>query len=53
MDMDALVDLIRAMAKKCELAERHKDSAEMYKRWYDEECKKVAAYEEKFGPLKD
>jgi hypothetical protein len=34
--LDAMVDLVRALAKKCEDLETYKSSAEMYERWYRE-----------------
>lgn len=39
--MDAMVDLIRALSKKCEEHERHKDNAESYYRWYREAQEEV------------
>jgi hypothetical protein len=35
--LDAMVDLVRALAKKCEDMERYKDSSELYEKWYREE----------------
>jgi hypothetical protein len=35
--LDAIVDLVRALAKKCEDADAYKNSAEMYEKWYREE----------------
>ena len=34
---EALTNLIRALSKKCEQFEHHKDNAETYYRWYKEE----------------
>ena len=34
--MDSLVDLIRALAKKCEELENTQHRLEMYERWYKE-----------------
>jgi hypothetical protein len=34
--LDAMVDLVRALAKKCEDYETYKRSSEMYERWYRE-----------------
>jgi hypothetical protein len=34
--LDAMVDLVRALAKKCEDYETYKSSSEMYERWYRE-----------------
>ena len=39
--MDAMVDLVRALSKKCEGFEDHKHNAAMYHRWYNEEQNKV------------
>jgi hypothetical protein len=33
---EALTNLIRALSKKCEQFEHHKDNAETYYRWYKE-----------------
>jgi hypothetical protein len=35
--MDALVDLVRALSKKCEELEQAQNRVEMYKRWYEQE----------------
>jgi hypothetical protein len=35
--LDAMVDLVRALAKKCEDYETYKSSSEMYERWESEE----------------
>jgi len=34
---EALTNLIRALSKKCEQFEHHKDNAETYYRWYEKE----------------
>jgi hypothetical protein len=34
--MDAMVDLVRALAKKCEEFERYKENSDTYYRWYKE-----------------
>ena len=39
--LDALVDLVRALSKKCEDAERYESSSDMYKRYWQEEKEKV------------
>ena len=43
MDKFDIVDLIRAMAKKCEDLEHYINRAEMYERWYKEATKEVRA----------
>ncbi len=45
--MDAMVDLVRALAKKCEDYETYKSSSEMYERWYREQHKVVQELREK------
>ena len=34
---EALTNVIRALSKKCEQFEHHKDNAETYYRWYKEQ----------------
>ena len=41
MDKFDIVDLIRAMAKKCEDFEHEKSRAEMYHRWYKDAQEEV------------
>jgi hypothetical protein len=36
---EALTNVIRALSKKCEQFEHHKDNAETYYRWYKEQKK--------------
>jgi hypothetical protein len=35
--LDSMVDLVRALAKKCEDLDTYKNSSEMYERWYREQ----------------
>lgn len=49
MDKFDIVDLIRAMAKKCEDLEHYINRAEMYERWYKEATKEVKDLKARLG----
>jgi len=51
--MDAMVDLVRALSKKCEDYERQKDNAESYYRWYKEEQKETSSLKEEVDRLRE
>ena len=44
--MDAMVDLVRALSKRCEEFERYKENSESYYRWYKESQEEVAKLRE-------
>ena len=39
--MDSLVDLVRALAKKCEELENTRSRLEMYERWYKDQKEEI------------
>lgn len=41
--LDGLVDLVRALSKKCEDAERYESSSNMYKQYWHDEKEKTKA----------
>ena len=51
--MDAMVDLVRALSKKCEDYERQKDNAESYYRWYREAQEELNSRKEEVDRLRE
>ena len=51
--MDAMVDLVRALSKKCEEFERYKENSESYYRWYKEEQKETSSLKEEVDRLRE
>ena len=49
--MDAMVDLIRALSKKCEEHERYKENSESYYRWYREAQTEIKELKDKIDYL--
>jgi len=50
--MEAMVDLVRALSKKCEDYEQYKSNSESYRRWYHEEQDRVEKLKEEVDKLK-
>ena len=51
-NMDALVDLIRALSKKCDDFEYHKRQHDYYYKWYNEQQEKNEALVTEIDKLK-
>lgn len=51
--MDAMVDLVRALSKKCEDFENHKSNAESYYRWYREAQEELNSRKEEVDRLRE